>query len=80
MKLIQTFSNENKKANRIARIYQTTAQKGLEAIHKPTYELSCTTGGVGVDWEFKSYKNLEDAQQEALQFIMPPGMICKVVK
>ncbi len=79
MRKIQTFSNENLELNRIARIFQTEPQKGLEAIHVPTYEVSTHAGGVAVEWEFQSFQHLEDAQQYALQFIMPRGMICKII-
>lgn len=78
MKLIQTFTNDNKDSNRIARIYATTAQKGLEALHVPTYELSCHNGGIDVDWTFESFKELEDAQLAAMQWIAPIHIYCRI--
>lgn len=79
MKKIQTFTNANLEANRVAHIFQTQPQAGLELLHKPTYEVSTSCGGVGIAWNFLSFVELEDAQQYALQFIMPKGMLCKIV-
>lgn len=79
MKKIQTFTNANLESNRVAHIFETQPQKGFEAIHKPTYEVSTSSGGVDIAWTFQSFVELEDAQQYALQFIMPKGMICKIV-
>lgn len=79
MQLIQTLTNSNLTLNKVARIYATTAQPGFEALHKPTYEVSVNSGGVDVKWNFQSFKELEDAQQYAFQFIMPKGMIAKIV-
>jgi hypothetical protein len=79
MKKIQTFSNENLDHNRVARIFQTMPQAGMEALHVPTFEVSTHSGGVAVEWEFQSFQLLEDAQQYAIQFIMPQGMIAKIV-
>lgn len=79
MKKIQTFTNANLDSVKIANIFETQPQKGLEAIHVPSYEVSTTSGGIDVGWKFESFAQLEDAQQFALQFIMPKGMLCKVV-
>ena len=79
MKKIQTFTNANLESVKIANIFETQPQKGLEAIHVPSYEVSTTSGGIDVGWKFESFAQLEDAQQYALQFIMPKGMICKIV-
>jgi len=79
MKKIQTFSNTNLELNRTAHIFQTTPTKGFEALYKPTYEVSTNSGGVDIAWNFQSFVELEDAQQYALQFIMPKGFLCKVV-
>jgi hypothetical protein len=79
MKKIQTFTNANLEAVKIANIFQTTPQPGMEAIHVPSFEVSTTSGGVDVGWKFESFALLEDAQQFALQFIMPKGMLCKIV-
>lgn len=79
MKKIQTFSNTNLTLNRISHIYVTTPTPGLEDFHVPSYEVSTTSGGIDVGWQFQSFQHLEDAQQYALQFIMPKGMICKIV-
>jgi len=74
MKKIQTFSNNNLERNRVANIFVTDTLPG----YKPTYEVSTHSGGVEIEWEFKSFKELEDAQQYAIQFIMPKGFLCKI--
>jgi hypothetical protein len=83
MKKIQTFTNANLESVKVANIFETQPQKGLaggiEAFHVPSYEVSTTSGGVDVGWKFESFAQLEDAQQFALQFIMPKGMLCKIV-
>jgi hypothetical protein len=79
MKKIQTFTNANLESVKVANIFETQPQKGLEAIHVPSYEVSTTSGGIDVGWKFESFAQLEDAQQYALQFIMPKGMLCKIV-
>jgi hypothetical protein len=79
MKLIQTLTNGNLTLNKTARIFETTPQKGFEALFKPSYEVSTNSGGVDIAWNFQSFALLEDAQQYAFQFIMPKGMICKIV-
>jgi hypothetical protein len=79
MKKIQTFTNANLESVKIANIFETQPQKGLEALHVPSYEVSTTSGGIDVGWKFESFQELEDAQAYALQFIMPKGMICKIV-
>ncbi|MND53800.1 hypothetical protein D3C80_448470 [compost metagenome] len=79
MKKIQSFSNSNLERNRVANVFETQPQKGFEAIHVPTYEVSTNSGGVDVEWQFQSFSELEDAQQYAIQFIMPKGFLCKIV-
>lgn len=79
MKLIQTLTNSNLTLNKTARIFQTEPQKGMEAIHVPSWEVSVNSGGVDVEWQFQSFALLEDAQQYAFQFIMPQGFLCKIV-
>lgn len=79
MKKIQTFTNDNLELTKVARIFVTTPQKGMEALHVPTFEVSTHSGGVAVEWQFQSFQELEDAQQYAIQFIMPKGMIAKIV-
>ena len=79
MKKIQTFTNANLESNKVAHIFQTSPQPGLEALYKPTYEVSTSSGGVDIAWTFQSFVELEDAQQYALQWIMPKGMLCKIV-
>uniref|UniRef100_A0AAU6VXY2 Uncharacterized protein n=2 Tax=unclassified bacterial viruses TaxID=12333 RepID=A0AAU6VXY2_9VIRU len=79
MKKIQTFTNANLDSVKIVNIFETQPQKGMEAIHVPSYEVSTTSGGIDVGWKFESFAQLEDAQQYALQFIMPKGMLCKIV-
>jgi hypothetical protein len=83
MKKIQTFTNANLELNKTAHIFQTMPQKGLSddvlALYKPTYEVSTNSGGIDIAWTFQSFIELEDAQQYALQFIMPKGMLCKIV-
>lgn len=79
MKLTHTFTNENLDANRIAKIFETQPQKGFEALHRPSWEVSTSVAGVGMDWKFESFALLEDAQQYAIQFIMPKGFLCKIV-
>lgn len=79
MKKIQTFTNGNLELNKVANIFETQPQKGMEAIHVPTYEVSTTSGGVDVGWKFESFATLEDAQAYAIQFIMPKGFLCKIV-
>lgn len=46
MKLIQTLTNSNLNLNKTARIFQTEPQKGMEAIHVPSWEVSVNYGGV----------------------------------
>lgn len=79
MKKIQTFTNANLDAVKIANIFETQPQKGMEALHVPSYEVSTSQGGIDVGWKFESFAQLEDAQQFAIQFIMPKGMLCKIV-
>ena len=79
MKKIQTFSNANLELNKTAHIFETTPQKGMEALFVPSYEVSTNSGGVDIAWNFQSFALLEDAQQYAIQFIMPKGMLCKIV-
>lgn len=79
MKKIQTFTNANLDSVKIANIFETTPQKGMEAIHVPSYEVSTSSGGVDVGWKFESFASLEDAQAFAIQFIMPKGFLCKIV-
>lgn len=79
MKLIQTLTNSNLSLNKTARIFETTPQKGMEAIHVPSWEVSTNSGGVDIAWNFQSFAQLEDAQQFAFQFIMPQGFLCKIV-
>lgn len=79
MRKIQTFSNENLTLNKVARVFETTPQAGMEALHVPSFEVSTHSGGVDVEWQFQSFQQLEDAQQYAIQFIMPKGMIAKII-
>lgn len=79
MKKIQTFSNHNLELNKTAHIFETQPQKGMEALFKPTYEVSTNSGGVDIAWNFQSFAQLEDAQSYAIQFIMPKGFLCKIV-
>lgn len=79
MRKIQTFTNGNLESNKVANIFETTPQKGMEALHVPSYEVSTSSGGVDIAWKFESFALLEDAQQYALQFIMPKGFLCKIV-
>ena len=77
MKKLCTFSSVSHvyglPVNRLANIYQseTPVFKGC------VFEVSTHSGGVGVDWEFKPFKTLEDAQCYALQFIAPSHILCK---
>lgn len=73
MKKIQSFQNENLQAVRTAHIYMSDTLEGFQ----PTYEVSTHVAGVGVDWEFKTFKSLEDAQCAAIQHIMPLNFLCK---
>ncbi len=41
------------------------------------FEVSTHSGGIGVDWEFKPFKTLQDAQVYALQFVAPSHVLCK---
>lgn len=41
------------------------------------FEVSTHSGGIGVDWEFKPFKTIQDAQVYALQFIAPSHILCK---
>lgn len=79
MKKIQTLTNANLDSVKIANIFETTPQKGLEALHVPSWEVSTSSGGVDIGWKFESFASLEDAQQFAFQFIMPRGFLCKIV-
>lgn len=79
MKLIQTLTNSNLNLNKTARIFETQPQKGMEALHVASWEVSTNSGGVEIAWNFQSFAMLEDAQQFAFQFIMPQGMIAKIV-
>jgi len=77
MKKLCTYSSNNHvhglPVNRVANIYEseTPVFKGC------TFEVSTHSGGVGVDWEFKPFKTLEEAQVYALQFIAPVHVLCK---
>lgn len=59
--------------NRQASVYESE----LPVFKGCTFEVSTHSGGVGVDWEFKPFKTLEDAQVYALQFISPPHVLVK---
>lgn len=41
------------------------------------FEVSMHSGGIGVDWEFKPFKSIEDAQAYAIQFISPTHILVK---
>lgn len=73
MKVIQTFKNENLDRNRVAKIYQSDTIPGYPS----SFEVATHSGGVKVEWEFKTFKAIEDAQQYAIQFIMPNNFLCK---
>lgn len=58
---------------RIANIYESE-----EPVFKGAcYEVSTHSGGIGVDWEFRPFKTLQDAQVYALQFVSPSHILCK---
>lgn len=59
--------------DRVARIYESE-EPVFKGCH---FEVSTHSGGVGVDWEFKPFKDIQDAQEYALQFIAPPHILCK---
>lgn len=63
----------NLPVDRVARIYESE----LPVFKGCHFEVSTHSGGVGVDWEFKPFKTLEDAQVYALQFIAPSHILCK---
>jgi hypothetical protein len=77
MKKLCTYSSNvhthSSQVDRIARIYEseTPVFKGCR------FEVSTHSGGVGVDWDFKPFKTLQDAQCYALQFIAPSHILCK---
>lgn len=59
-------------------IRQASIYESEEAVFKGChFEVSTHSGGVGVDWEFKSFKTIEEAQIYALQFIAPVHILCK---
>jgi hypothetical protein len=35
------------------------------------YQVSTHTGGTGAEWQFKPFKRLNEAQEYALQFLLP---------
>jgi hypothetical protein len=59
--------------DRVARIYESE-EPVFKGCH---FEVSTHSGGVGVDWEFKPFKTLQDAQIYALQFVAPSHILCK---
>lgn len=69
MTVINKFTNVNKDKVRTATV--TMLAKG--------FSVSCHCGGVGVDWQFTEFKQLDDAQLFALQWIAPQGILCKAL-
>lgn len=59
--------------DRTARIYESE-EPVFKGCH---FEVSTHSGGVAVDWEFKPFKSIEEAQTYALQFISPHHILCK---
>lgn len=59
--------------SRVAAIYESEIAV-FKGCH---FEVSTHSGGIGVDWEFKPFKSLEEAQVYALQFISPSHILCK---
>lgn len=56
---------------RIAHIYESE-----EPVFKGCcFEVSTHTGGLDVEWEFKPFKSIEEAQIYALQFLSPASII-----
>lgn len=77
MKKLCTYSATHHAYNvpyiRVANVYESE-----EAVFKGCcFEVSTHSGGVGVDWEFKPFRNIEEAQVYALQFIAPTHILCK---
>lgn len=63
----------NLPVNRVATIYESE----IPVFKGCCFEVATNSGGVGVDWEFKPFKTLQDAQVYALQFIAPSHILCK---
>lgn len=45
-----------------------------------TFEVSTHSGSASVEWEFKPFKSIEEAQAYALSFIAPSHISCKFVQ
>lgn len=78
MKKIVTYCSTNYQHkvpyDRVARIYESE-EPVFKGCH---FEVALNSGGVGVDWGFRPFRTLEDAQQYALQFIAPSHLLCKI--
>ena len=77
MKKIATYCATNYQYkipyDRVSRIYESE-EPVFKGCH---FEVSTHSGGIGVDWEFRPFKTLQDAQVYALQFIAPNHILCK---
>lgn len=77
MKKLCSFSSTHHSYNvpysRVACIYESE----IPVFKGCNFEVSTHSGGIGVDWEFKPFKTLEDAQVYALQFVAPSHILCK---